>query len=104
MSKRSGMISNFLPLLAASSVGAAWAGANGASNNTGRPIYPYKIATTKAERMAHVKRRQSNNGQKSGERNFRHWMKRHEQSKGPSRKMFVPYDFAVENNLLAKRG
>ena len=88
MSKRSGMINNFLSLLASSSVGAAWAQTQ-SNNGTGRPMYPYKLATTKAERMAHVKRRQSNNGPQSGTRNFEHWLDRHEQSKGPSRKMFV---------------
>lgn len=76
-------INQILSMLAAHSV------SQSTEQTGGRPVYPYKLATTKPERLAHVKRRQSNNGPKSGDRNFQHWMKQYEQSHGPSRKMIV---------------
>lgn len=85
MSKRSNSIHQFLSYLAHMST-AMWADTQ---PDNGRPVYPYKIATTKAERMAHVKRRQSNNGSYSGKRNFEHWLKGQMKSRGPSKKMFV---------------
>lgn len=85
MKKRTNGIGQFLSYLAHMST-AMWADEQ---PNNGRPVYPYKIETTKAERMAHVKRRQSNNGSYSGQRNFEHWLKGHMKSHGPSRKMFV---------------
>lgn len=56
--------------------------------SNGLAVYPYKIATTRTERMAHVKRRQSSNS--GAGRLKREWARaRWENGRGVSKKGFI---------------